>query len=84
MSSQAKPCGCNYSGCPDWHVYPQAAVQGVSFTEEEAKIVAAILSGTAVFILCEDAEDAKVTAEAVNYATPHVGTATTLTKETSA
>jgi hypothetical protein len=51
MSSQVKPCPCGYRTCNDWHVHPQAAVQGVSFTEEEAKVVAAVLSGTAFAVV---------------------------------
>jgi hypothetical protein len=30
------PCPCGHSACRDWMIRPVAAVQGVSFTKEEA------------------------------------------------
>lgn len=44
--AQAKPCPCGHSFCKDWHVEPQAAVQGVGFTKLEAEAVAFLLNET--------------------------------------
>ena len=33
----ARKCPCGHKACQDWHVVPVAAVQGVKFTETEAK-----------------------------------------------
>jgi aspartate/methionine/tyrosine aminotransferase len=71
----AQPCPCGHTSCRDWHV------QGVGFTEHEARVVAAVLSGTAVVVLCDDAYDAMTTAEAINYATPHINKATIVNQE---
>ena len=38
---RAMVCPCGMGGCNSWMVNPVAAVQGVGFTEEEAKVVAA-------------------------------------------
>lgn len=38
---RAQPCPCGDEFCSAWHVEPVAAVQGVTFTEAEAKIAAA-------------------------------------------
>lgn len=40
----AKPCPCGHRFCKQWHVHPIAAFQGVSFTEEQAKLVAGVLN----------------------------------------
>lgn len=37
-------CNCGHDACKDWHVSPSADVHGVSFTREEAVIVAAVLN----------------------------------------
>jgi hypothetical protein len=41
---RASRCPCGHRGCKSWHVEPVAATQGVSFNEEEAKVVAAFLN----------------------------------------
>ena len=41
----ARPCGCGHRACKSWHVWPVAAVWGVSFTEEQAELVAQVLNG---------------------------------------
>lgn len=41
---KASPCPCGHRACEDWHVSPAAAVQGVSFTEKQAKAVADLLN----------------------------------------
>ena len=40
----AVPCPCGDSACRNWHVSPQADLQGVSFTKEEAEAVADLLN----------------------------------------
>ena len=40
----ARPCPCGHESCEDWHVRPVASVPGVSFTENQAKIVAMMLN----------------------------------------
>lgn len=40
----AEPCGCGDKNCKDWHVDPVAAVQGVNFTQSDARAVAAFLN----------------------------------------
>jgi len=42
---RADRCPCGQRGCSSWHVWPVAAVQGVRFTEKQAKAVAALLNG---------------------------------------
>ena len=44
MKFIAKPCPCRNDFCKDWHVEPVAAMQGVSFTEEQARAVAEFLN----------------------------------------
>ena len=44
MTSRAFKRPCGHSSCKDWHVYPQASVQGVSFTQQEAELVASTLN----------------------------------------
>lgn len=39
----ASPCPCGHRLCGNWHVSPVAAVQGVGFTEKQARIVASVL-----------------------------------------
>ena len=41
---QAEKCPCGHQSCRQWHVTGVAQVQGVRFTETEAKAVAALLS----------------------------------------
>lgn len=41
---RAEPCACGHRVCKAWHVHPVAAVQGVSFTEEQARAVAEFLN----------------------------------------
>ena len=42
---RAGPCPCEDDFCKDWHVEPVAAMQGVKFTEAQAKKVAILLNG---------------------------------------
>lgn len=42
---RAVQCPCGHRACKDWHVDPAASVQGVRFTEDQAKAVAALLNG---------------------------------------
>lgn len=44
MKYKAERCGCRSPNCPDWHVSPVAVVQGVNFTERQARAVAAVLN----------------------------------------
>ena len=44
LEFEARKCPCKHVACEDWHVYPVAAVQGVKFTEEQAKLVAETLN----------------------------------------
>lgn len=39
-----EPCGCQYPQCTDWHIQNIAALQGVSFTEAQARCVAIALT----------------------------------------
>lgn len=41
----ASRCPCGHMACNDWHVDPVAALQGVHFTERQARAVAALLNG---------------------------------------
>jgi hypothetical protein len=41
---RATPCCCGHPTCRAWHVAPVANVQGVSFTEHQAKLVAQVLN----------------------------------------
>lgn len=43
MKFRAEHCPCGHKSCADWHVYPPAAVQGVSFTRDQAEAVANLL-----------------------------------------
>lgn len=40
----ASPCPCGQKTCKDWHVDGVAAVQGVHFTQQQAKAVATLLN----------------------------------------
>ena len=42
---RAIPCPCGHRGCSSWMVEPVADVQGTSFTEAQARVVAALLNG---------------------------------------
>ena len=42
--AHAQKCPCGHRHCKDWHVEPNAAVQGVSFTKEQAEAVAKLLN----------------------------------------
>lgn len=42
--ARASKCPCGDKGCVSWHVEPMAAIQGVSFTEEQAHAVAWLLN----------------------------------------
>jgi hypothetical protein len=37
-------CACGHRACRDWHVSPVADVQGVNFTERQARAVAHLLA----------------------------------------
>lgn len=41
---RASRCPCGHRVCKDWHVEPVAALQGVKFTEKQAKAVASLLN----------------------------------------
>ncbi len=41
---RAIPCPCGHAACSSWMVDPVAAVQGVSFIEEQARAVAGLLN----------------------------------------
>lgn len=41
---RAERCPCGHSSCKNWLVWPVAALQGVSFTERQARAVADLLS----------------------------------------
>jgi hypothetical protein len=41
---KAIPCGCGHRACKAWHVDPVASVQGVRFTEYQARLVAEVLN----------------------------------------
>ena len=43
MMQRISKCPCGHPTCQDWHV-PGAQVQGVKFTEEEAKAITYLLS----------------------------------------
>lgn len=43
MPRQIERCRCGHAVCKDWHVYPEAALQGVKFTEAEARQVGHLL-----------------------------------------
>ena len=40
----AAKCPCGDEACKDWHVHPQAAIQGVNFTKKQAVAVANLLT----------------------------------------
>lgn len=40
----AMKCPCGHKSCKNWFVSPVAAVQSVSFTEEQAKAVAEFMN----------------------------------------
>jgi hypothetical protein len=42
----ARPCPCGHRACKSWFVHPIAAVQGVHFTEEQARLVVSVLNAT--------------------------------------
>lgn len=44
MTYIASRCPCGHRACADWHVDGIAAVQGVHFTEVQARAVAALLN----------------------------------------
>jgi hypothetical protein len=44
MTYYAVKCPCKSKACTYWHVDPVASIQGVSFTEEQAKAVAELLN----------------------------------------
>lgn len=52
--SEARPCQCGHPTCKDWHVYPGADVQGVNFTERQARAVADMLN----MLATDDAREA--------------------------
>lgn len=43
MTRPVSRCPCGHSACKDWHVAWEARVQGVHFTEQQARAVAAVL-----------------------------------------
>lgn len=42
---EAVRCKCGHYNCKSWWVEPSAAVQGVGFTEDEARAIADLLNG---------------------------------------
>ena len=42
--AKAIKCPCGHPACTAWMVDPQAAIQGISFTEREARAVAELLT----------------------------------------
>ena len=40
----AKQCQCGHKSCKNWHVSSVADVQGVSFTKDQAELVASVLN----------------------------------------
>lgn len=47
--AHAMKCPCGHRACKAWMVAPQAAVQGVRFTQEEAEAVAKLLDEMELF-----------------------------------
>lgn len=45
MTYKATPCPCGDPICKSWHVAPVAAIQGVRFSEAQARAVATLLNG---------------------------------------
>lgn len=43
MARRAEKCPCESPRCNDWHVWPEAALQGVEFTEKQARAVVKLL-----------------------------------------
>lgn len=43
MPRRVSRCRCGHRACNDWHVSPEAALQGVKFTYLQAVAVAAVL-----------------------------------------
>lgn len=43
MMPRVSRCQCGYDSCQDWHVSGYAQVQGVKFSEQQAKAVAALM-----------------------------------------
>ena len=52
--AHAKQCQCGHPSCKHWHVHPQAAVQGVCFTKEEAEAIATLLNSGEVSTNLQD------------------------------
>lgn len=71
----AEKCPCGHRACTDWHVGPHAAVQGVRFSEQEAKVLAAVLSGTAIVVVLPDEETALKAIKHINSIAPFMGKA---------
>jgi hypothetical protein len=44
MIFRAVKCACGHRACQDWHVSFVASVQGVRFTQEQAELVAMLLT----------------------------------------
>ena len=44
MKYKAIPCPCGHPVCKNWLVEPVAALQGVSFTEAQARLTADVLN----------------------------------------
>jgi len=44
MKYKAIKCPCGHEACQQWHITNVAQVQGVSFTEEQARLTAALLT----------------------------------------
>jgi hypothetical protein len=44
MTYTVSPCPCGHRACRNWHVSWVASVQGVRFTEAQARAVAALLN----------------------------------------
>lgn len=43
LHRRVEKCPCRHPACKDWHVSPEAALQGVKFTKDEATQVAILL-----------------------------------------
>lgn len=67
---QAQRCPCGHPSCKNWIISRVADVQGVSFTQVQAEIVARVLSGTAIVVLCEDQAEARQLRENIEHCTP--------------
>jgi len=56
---RAMPCPCGHKTCRAWMVNPVAAVQGVSFTRDQAEAVAAFLTARENALPAEDVKEGR-------------------------